>query len=183
MLHAPKVTTFENDHAKIFDKFTQHYVSQVEKVETSRVKGFRPIVKAVDIGWWVDIAGSFSTDGTNIAVDVHDSNLIAMHNVTRKERLGDLELLGTYQIPSMTEHRCRVACDVPDEASLVVSMGLQINETPIFGGATAIANKVLDSIGVSLDPPKSVTCERLVVITPRRIVLAPEKERVELDAR
>jgi hypothetical protein len=102
---------------------------------------------------------------------------MAMHALTRKERFGEQELVGTYQVPSMIEHRCRVACTVPDESSLIVSMGLQINQTPIFVGVTEVAGKFHDSMGVSVDKANTVTGERLVVITPRRIVLESEEER------
>ena len=178
VLQAPKVTTFENDHATIFSEKKQHYVAQVEKVETSGGMGFRPIVKEIGIGWRVDVVGSFLPDGTNASVDVRDSNLVAMHALTRKERFGDQDVSATYQVPSMIEHRCRVAYAVPDESSLVISLGLQINETPIFAGVTEVAGKLFESMGLSRhEPARSATCERLVVITPRRIVLESAEDR------
>jgi hypothetical protein len=181
VLRAPKVTAFENDHATIFNENKQHYVAQVEKVESSGAMGFRPIVKEIGIGWRVDVAGSFLPDGTNVSVDVRDSNLMAMHALTRKERFGDQEVVGTYQVPSMIEHRCRVVYAIPDESSMVVSLGLQINETPIFAGVTEVAGKLFESIGLSrYEPARTATCERLVVITPRRIVLEAEENRPEI---
>jgi beta-lactamase regulating signal transducer with metallopeptidase domain len=178
VLQAPKVTTFENDHATIFNENKLQYVAQVEKVETSRGMGFRPIVKDIGIGWRVDVVGSFLPDGTNVSVDVRDSNLMAMHALTRKERFGDQEVVGTYQVPSMIEHRCRVAYAVPDESSLVISLGLQINETPIFAGVTEVAGKLFETMGISRhEPARSATCEHLVVITPRRIVPEPDGTR------
>jgi beta-lactamase regulating signal transducer with metallopeptidase domain len=178
VLQAPKVTTFENDHATVFDEYRQSYVSSVERLETSQVKGFRPIIKEIDIGWRVDVAGSFLPGGLKVSVNVRDFDLMAMHTLTRKERFGDQELIGTYQVPSMIEHRCSVACVVPDESSLVVSLGLQINEKPVLAGVTEFAGKFLDPMGVSLQKANTVTCERLVVITPRRIVLESEEKRL-----
>jgi hypothetical protein len=175
---APKITSFENVHVTIFDEYKQSYVSRVEKVETSRVKGFRPIIKEINVGWRLDVAGSFMPDGTNVSVDVRDSNLMAMHALTRKERFGDQEVVGTYQVPSMIEHRCRVACVVPDESSLIVSLGLQINEKSNFAGVTEVASKLLGSMGFSVHKATSGTCERLVLITPRKIVLESEKQPV-----
>jgi hypothetical protein len=60
----------------------------------------------------------------------------------------------------------------------VVSLGLQINEKPVFAGVTEFAGKFLDPMGVSLQKANTVTCERLVVITPRRIVLESEEKPV-----
>ncbi len=178
VLQAPKVTSFENDHATIFNENKLHYLAQVEKVETSRGMGFRPIVKDIGIGWRVDVVGSFLPDGTNVSVDARDSILMAIHALTRKERFGDQEVVGTYQVPSMIEHRCRVAYAVPDESSLVISLGLQINETPIFAGVTEVAGKLFETMGISRhEPAMSATCEHLVVITPRRIVLEPDGTR------
>ena len=105
-----------------------------------------------------------------------------MHALTRKERFGDQNIVGTYQVPSMVEHRCRVACDLPDDSSLMISLGLQINETPIFSGVTEFAGKFLESVGLPRNEAKAVTCERLVVITPRRIVLEAEQGHLEIPS-
>ena len=53
----------------------------------------------------------------------------------------------------------------------MVSLGLEVNEKPIFAGATEVAGKLLDAVGLSVHEAKSVTCERLLAITPREIVL------------
>jgi beta-lactamase regulating signal transducer with metallopeptidase domain len=177
VLQAPKVTTFENDHALIGREDKQPYISRLEKLDTPAIQGFRPIVKELNIGWLADVAGSILTHGTHLAVDYHDSTLTAMHDLTRKERFGNQEIVGTYQVPSTIEHRCRVACDVPEESSLVISLGLQVNETPIFSGVTGVASKFLGSVGLSSHEAKNVTCERLAIITPRRIILEAEKPK------
>jgi beta-lactamase regulating signal transducer with metallopeptidase domain len=181
VFQAPKVTSFENNNTTICDEYKQQYIAQLDKIKSARGIDFRPIIKEIGIGWRVEVAGSFLPDGTNVSVDVRDSNLVAIHGLTRKEQFGAREIVGTYQVPSMIEHRCRVVYAVPDESSLVVSLGLQVNETPIFAGVTEVAGKLFESIGLSrYEPPRTATCERMVVITPRRIVLESEENRLEI---
>jgi hypothetical protein len=179
VLQAPRVTTFENDHATFSSEHKQFYVSGLEKLEPERAHGFRPIMKAIDYGWRADMVGSILSNGTNVSVDARELNLVAVHALTRKEWFGDQEIVGTYQVPSTVEHRCRVACDIPEDSSLVISLGLQINKTPIFTGVTEVAGKFLESVGLPRNEPKAVTCERLVVITPRPILLEAEQGRPE----
>jgi hypothetical protein len=178
ILQAPKVTTFENDRATISFLNKQDYVARVDKVDTAGLKGFRPTVMQIDVGWRGDFVGSYLPDGMNVSVDVRHSDLMAMHTLTRKERFGAEEVVGTYQVPSLIEHRCQVACAVPDDSSLVISLGIQVNETPIFAGVTEVAGKFLESMGLPRREAKTVTCERLTVITPRKIVLEAEEERI-----
>ena len=167
VLQAPKVIAAQNSDAKVSVMSKQHYVAQVEKVANGNRPAFRPVVKSVDIGWEMEVRGKLLERGADVSVSVYLKNLLAMHTLHREDRVGDTVIAAEYQVPTAVEKRCRVACEIPDGKSLIISLGLY-ERRGRSSNAAETANELLQSVGLPLLPARSVTCERLVSVKPRR---------------
>ena len=177
VLRAPKVTSFENAKATIFSRDKQYYVSGLEKFETSEGLAFKPIVKDVELGYRIDMTGSFLPDGTRLAVDLRDSSLLSMHNLVRVGRSRNGDVKYSYQVPTAIDRRFQVSCDVPEGSNLVISVGLD-EQTGRVGGPAVLASGLLETVGLPSLKAGSITRERLVVIKPRKIILESEERPV-----
>ncbi len=176
-ISAPKVTAFENSHATYIHRGKQFYVAGVETVAVAKPVGFRPTVKDIEVGWKADIKGSFLPRGTRLTVDVSDSSLSSIHTLSRKEEFDGRAFIASYQVPTAVKRRCEVSCDLNDGSSLVISLGLSDRSVPLTGAAK-LASILLELAGHPRLEAEPVTCERLVVITPRKIVLESEEQRI-----
>jgi hypothetical protein len=175
VLQAPKVTAFENSTATIFREEKQHFVAQVEKIVRADNTAFQPIVTAIDVGARVELNGTILPGLTKLTVDVRDRQLVAMHTLHRKDRVGDKVLAAEYQVPSTIYRQCRVECDIPDGSELVISMGLR----EPWAEASNAASGILKLVGLAPASAKTVTFEQLVIIKPRHIVLEAEERPVD----
>ena len=101
VLQAPKVTSFENSTATIFREEKQHFVAQVEKIVRADTAAYQPIVTAMDVGARMELKGAIQPGFTKLTVDLRDRQLVAMHTLHRKDRVGDKVLAN----PNI---RCRV---------------------------------------------------------------------------
>jgi beta-lactamase regulating signal transducer with metallopeptidase domain len=174
VFQAPKVTTFENAHALISDTYKKSYISQFEKVETAAGLVFRPVVKECELGRRIDVVGSFTANGTAVVANVRDSSLVSLHTLVRRETFRNQKYAADYQVPTAIERNCRVSCEVPDSGSLLISMGLHERRGRL-SNAGETASGLLEAVGLPPVPARAVISERLVMITPRRIVLEAEK--------
>ncbi len=181
-LMAPKITAFENAKARITNRRKQYYVSGLEKLETSRGPAFKPIVKDVEVGYRIDMTGSFLPDGTRLVVDLRDSSLITLHNLVREGRTSGGDIGVSYQVPTAIDRNIPVSCDVPDGSSLVISAGLE-EPTVRAGETVGLARGLLESVGLASFRPKAVVRERLVIIRPRKIILESEERRTSSPRR
>ena len=174
LFQAPKVTTFENAHALISNTYKKSYVSRVEKVETAAGLVFRPIFKECELGSRIDVLGSITANETEIVANVRDSSLVSLHTFVRRETFRDQKYAAEYQVPTAIERNCRVSCEVPDNSVILISMGLQERRGRL-SDAGETASGCLEAVGLPPVPARPVTCERLMMIKPRRIVLEAEK--------
>ena len=118
VLQAPKTIGRENTPVSLVKAGKQHYVAQVEKIANLDKVAYRPIVKDIDVGTWMDLNGTIQARGTRLSVDVRRRELLAMHSLRRKDRQGDRIIAATYQVPTPVERRCRLECEIPMVASL-----------------------------------------------------------------
>lgn len=174
VLQTPKTTTFENVHALLSHTYVQRYVSQLEKVETADRLGFRPIVKECQLGSRIDVVGSFVARGTAITVELHDSSLLNLHTLVRKETFHNQTYAGEYHVPTTVVRSCRVSCEIADNSALVISLGMHERRGRL-SDAGETASGILKAVGLPPVPARQVACERLVMIKPRRIVLPADE--------
>jgi hypothetical protein len=174
LVQAPKPTTFENGHVVVGNRHVQKYVSQVEKVETADRLGFRPIVKEYELGSRIDLVGSHINGGAAITVELRDCSLLNLHTLVRRETFRDQAYAAEYQVPTTIDRNCRVACDVPDDSALLISLGLHERRGRL-SDAGETASGLLEAVGLPPVPARPVTCERLVMIKARRILLDDER--------
>ena len=178
ILQAPKVTAYENARANIVNRRKTKYVAGMEcKRNASGAIGFIPIIKDYEVGCEIDITGRLLPHGAQLSVDLRDSSLLVLRNLLRKEWVGDRQINATYQVPTMIERRCRTSCDLFEGSSLLISLGLEERRDTLSGAAGA-ASHLLEAVGLPHLEPSSVTSERLVLITPRRIVLEAEERPI-----
>jgi hypothetical protein len=85
-------------------------------------------------------------------------------------------LAGEYQIPTTAVRNCRVSCDVADNSALVISLDLHERRARL-SDAGETTSGILQAVGLSPLPARPVTCERLVMIKPRRIVLEADQDQ------
>ena len=142
----------------------------MEKVETAESLAFRPVVKECELGSRIDVVGSFAAGGTAITADVRDSSLLNLHTLVRTETFRDQNYAAQYQVPTAIERSCHVSCDVPDNSAVLVSLGLHERRGRL-SNAGETASGLLEAVGLPPVPARAVTCERLVMIKPRRIVI------------
>ena len=173
ILQLPKVTAFENTHAKIDSSRIQSYVAQRERIEKTGSLELRPITKEYETGVWIDLFGSLTRDGTELSVDLRESSLLSSHTLVRKERFHEQDYAASYEVPTVLERSCHVACNVPEGSSLLVSMGLYERRGRLSDAGEA-AGEVLKFVGLPPVPARPVSCERLIMMTPREIVLDDE---------
>ncbi len=171
---APKVTAFQNSTVTIGNNDKQHYVAAVERIPNPETPVFRPIVKDIDVGVRMQMKGSLNPRGIQFALDLEDKSLLAMHTLHRKDRLGETIVAAQYQIPTPLERRCQISREIPRGSSLVISLGVHERRGK-SSNAVEAASGLLELVGLPPVPARSVTCERLVIITPRQIVLPPEE--------
>lgn len=128
-LQAPKVTTFENDHAFIDTGPEWICASSGNTRRTGEDRG-------TDTGVRVNVGGSHLPQGMHLTVEVSDTTSIPRQG-------------GEDTFRATTVVRSKGTSDVLEDSSLVVSLGRHAHGSG----------------------PRSVMSERIVIITPRRIVL------------
>ena len=175
VLQAPKVTSFNGARATILNRSKQFYVADVERVDGPH-PGFRPIVKSLDLGSRVDMTGTVQPRGTRLSARVSDSWLVAMPTRSREERIGSQIQRVEYHDPSVIERACDVTADIPEGTHLLVSLG-RSTTSPKVTGLPGLVNNVFAAIGLP-EPIELVPFERLVLITPRPIIVEQEEQPV-----
>ncbi len=168
VLQAPKAVAQENATVTLDNRSKQFYVAHVEPVTNGAGVAFRPTVKDLDIGVRMELSGTLLERGTKVCLDLHARDLLAMHTLHRSEPVGNAVLLAEYQVPTAVEKRCRVVCEIPEGQSLIISLGLHERRGRSSSSAET-ANDLLQLVGLPLLPARSVACERLVSVTPRRL--------------
>jgi beta-lactamase regulating signal transducer with metallopeptidase domain len=179
VLHAPKVTAFEGDSATIRNRDRIFYVSGIEREKSGDPADFsvKPIVKSVEEGYEITLAGKYTDAGAQFSVDLRDSSLLVLRTLIRRERSRDQDYAISYQVPTMIERKCRSQFQVLDGSGVLISLGLGERHRTL-PRAVGAASRVLESAGLPHFEPKSVTTERLVVVIPRRIVLEEEEKPI-----
>jgi hypothetical protein len=176
VLQAPKTVAKESATVTMSNMSKQFYVAQIEKVANGKPAAFRPTVEDLEVGVRMDLTGTLLDGGTNVSVRVSARDLLAMHTLHRSERVGDTVIAAQYQVPTAVEKRCHVACEIPDGASLLISLGLH-DRRGRSSNAAETANDLLQRVGLPPLPARSVTCEQLVSIKTRRVLpTAREKQ-------
>jgi beta-lactamase regulating signal transducer with metallopeptidase domain len=170
VLQAPKVTTFEGDRATIFSASKRFYVADVERDG----KGFRPIVKNLELGLKIDLTGTSLPRGIRLSADASHSSVLGFHTLVRKAKVDGAVVAASYQVPTPINRRCRVSCDLPEGASLVISTGLS-DDRGNLSGIAGFASDALESVGLPKLEGKSTAYEQLIIVKPRLIVLEAEK--------
>jgi bla regulator protein blaR1 len=174
VLQAPKAVGPENATVTIENVAKQSYVARVEKLEHLGTPSFRPIVKDIDVGVRLEMNGMLLDGGTKLAVKLHDSDLLAMHTLHRRDHSGGKRVAAEYQVPTPVERRCQTACEIPEGSSLLISVGMR-ERRGRSSDAAETASELLEFVGLPPLPARSVTCERLVSIRPRRVMRSPEE--------
>jgi hypothetical protein len=175
VLQAPKVTTFNGDRATIINQRKVFYVAGVEKVEAGP-PGFRPIVKGIDEGSHLEMAGTILQTTTRLSVNLSHSWLLAMATKSHQEKIGAQIQSTQIQVPTVVERKCEVTRDVPDGMHLLISLGTAVrNQKPT--GLPGLVNDLCATIGVP-EPIRCVPNETLVLIRPRPIILEQEEQAV-----
>lgn len=181
LIQAPKVTTFEGDRATISNTQKRNYVSSVEPIKTPESLAFRPTVEAINIGSTVDLSGSLLAGEIRLTTDIRDTSLVAMHTLKRHEEHAGMTIDAPYHVPTTKERRYQSTARIPDGSTLVVSLGLY-EQADRLTGVARVASELLESLGGGRIEPRRDTRERLVLITPRRIILEEEEERLDIPA-
>jgi hypothetical protein len=166
----PNVTSFENVHALIAKTSTQRYVAQVEKVETPARPAFRPIVREIKLGGTIDLIGSLKPGATAMTADIRDTSLLNLHTIVQTETFRDQVYSAEYQVPTIIQRTCRVSCEVPEHSAILVSLGFHERRGRLSNAGEA-ASGLLEAVGLPPVAARPVTCESLMMIRPRRIVL------------
>ncbi len=180
VLQAPKATAFERNGVTIKNRLNLSYVSDVKRQKTANPSDLQllPVVRSIEIGYELTMVGALLPAGTRLSVELQDCSLLAMRTLQHEERVAAKHWRTTYQVPSRIVQSCRTSCELPSESSLLISVGLGDRRAPQSRPLQA-AGRLLETVGVPHVEPRSVTTERLVVITPRSIELdgAPEPAR------
>jgi hypothetical protein len=181
ILQAPKVTSFNGAHAVIINCKKQPYVAGYDKVEDA-ARPFRPILKELEVGSKLDMTGVIVPGGTRLSVNVSDSWLLGLRTAMCEQRIGPEIVAADYHIPDMVDRKCQVACDIPEGSHLLISLGLSDPPKSPSTGMAGLVNGLFASIGLP-QPIGFVPFERLVMITPRPIVLEHEERPIRPAAR
>ena len=164
----------ENAIVTLANVAKQFYVAQVEKIENQDTTGFRPTVKNIEIGVRLELTGTLLDRSTKLTLNLHDTDLLAMHTLHRKDQIGDRLVKAEYQVPTPVERSCRVACEIPEGSSLLISMGIR-ERRGRSSDAAETASELLQLVGLPPLPARSVTCERLVCVMPRRVMPSTDR--------
>ena len=62
---------------------------------------------------------------TKLGVKLHDTDLLAMHTLHRRDRSGNKLVAAQYQVPTPVERRCQTICEIPEGSSLLISLGMR----------------------------------------------------------
>ncbi len=181
VLMAPKVTSFVGAKAKITSRTKHHYVSGIEDFEAGGA-AFRPVVKAIEPGFAVEMTGTILPGATRLSVGVEDTALLGFHTMTREKQVGDQIIKAQYQIPTTAKRDVKVDCEIPEGEHLLISLGLR-DQPGSLPAAARLANSVLARVGLPEFQPAPYTTETLVLITPRPIVLETEERPIRSAAR
>jgi beta-lactamase regulating signal transducer with metallopeptidase domain len=170
IFQAPKVTAFEGTHATIVNTSEQLFVADAKPIRTPKSVGFRPEAKAVTIGYTLDLSGDLRPGETLLGIDLRDTSLLAVHDLTRVVESPEGRLAAGYQVPTTIDRQCRLTAPIPEGSTLLVSLGLR--ESPgRLGGLVKAAVGLLEAAGSPSLVARGATIERLVLITPREIIL------------
>jgi hypothetical protein len=173
VLQAPKATTFEDAHVKIHCATKEYFTTRLDKIASAGTISFRPTSREIEVGTRLDVAGSRLREGTRLSVDLGDTSVASLHKLARKAHAGDHDVVAEYQIPTVVQRRCKLTCDVPDKASLLISLGLHERRGRLSDAGEA-ASGLLERVGLPPVPARPVPVERLITIRSRWI--EPERE-------
>ncbi len=175
------MTTFNGARATIVNKSKVHYVADVESVGGSP-PGWRPVVKALDLGSRLDMKGTILLPtGTRVSIHLSDSWLTDMQTKSCRQMIGRDVHEATIHVPIVVERKCDVDCEISNGTHVLISEGPAVEHRKATGLA-GLANGLFAAAGLP-EPIKFVPSERLVVITPRQIVLQPEEQPVRSASR
>ncbi len=172
VLQMPRADAPENAVVTVSNVGKHHYVAQVEKVTAGHGAAFRPTIKAIEVGLCVKASASLLPDAMRLSVDLHATDLLKMHSLAHTVRVDRRDIVTRYEVPTLIEHRCKLMQDIPENAALLVSLGMHDRRGRLSDPGEA-ASDLLQSVGLPPVPAPSVPGERLVMIEPRR--LAPRK--------
>jgi|GEM_PF-1660196 len=176
LLQGPKVTSFDGAHVTIDNTSQLSYVAEVEPDREPGSLVFKPAIKNLKLGTTIELSGTLQPSETNLKIGLRDKALVAIHALRRTAESVDGQIAAQYQVPMTTERNYRLACSIPDGSTLMVSLGFQERSgqlSRVAGAAVAL----LEATGVPLKT-RGETTERLVLITPRRIILEDKAIRV-----
>ncbi|SIO67491.1 BlaR1 peptidase M56 [Singulisphaera sp. GP187] len=148
LIQAPTIVAYENDRAFVFIKPGWTYYGSGGSTARSGEGGILGLGE--DEGRRVNITGSHLPHGTNLQVELFDSTLIPRQ--AGPER--DPKRVSVHKLTNANVVRYKGSSDVPDGSSLAVSLGRYTRE-----------------VG-----PGAAMIERLVIVTPRRIILELDSE-------
>jgi Zn-dependent protease with chaperone function len=170
------LTAFNAVPATVTDRRKQEYVAGYEKIDDATLP-LRPILKTLEIGSKLDISGTIETRGTRLAVEVSDCWLLGYQTMLCKERVGAELVAAEYHVPSSVDRKCQVDLEIPKGSHLLISLGLSSGMKKPTSGAAALVNDAFAWAGLP-EPMGVVRFERLVVVTPKPIILESDERPV-----
>jgi beta-lactamase regulating signal transducer with metallopeptidase domain len=186
VLLAPKVTAFEGDQVMITFKTDKKYVAELESIENTDTTVFRPITKSFDFGGKIAVSGLIRRDSIQMDVDLRDTRLVTMYRKTwgetarRKSNIRP-ESPRTYsELPILTNKHFKGIYNIPKGSSLLISAGFDEYSKPI----PPVMDNVIEIVRTILGGPRveaeRIILERIVMITPRRILLEFEENELRV---
>jgi BlaR1 peptidase M56 len=161
---APNATSFDGAPVTFFtsEQYVRSLHEKTERREATAAdtipkpqisRASRPIATNRVVGSLVEVKGSILPMGIQLSADLNDSHLASIP--AHAARPGDKNIDATISAPEIIERHCRISCAVPNGSCLAVSLGSNAQQGRVAGVKTAVG-------------------ERLILITPRPVILAAQ---------
>jgi hypothetical protein len=177
----PKVTAFDGDEFRIECIQTRKYVSKLKPIAAEGRVAFQPTIEDLKYGLTLTIKGTQVDGATALAVDLRDRDLTGFELVSVPAESGGRKTVGRFELPAWIDRAYLGESELPQGETLAVSLGTFERTYPMSGPLGHLLDLLREAGGPALGTKRG-TVEKLVLITPQRIVLEEEEERLEEPA-
>lgn len=174
-IQAPKVTCSENAAATVSNTMKYRYVAKLEKLIEEKAAAFKPTIEAIDKGTTVQMkAATTENSKIDLHIDLNDCDVVDELKLHRTVQLENHTIRSQYQIPTVRKTHFSRTTTMEEGKSILISLGL-IERPKRLTSESKVALAVLDFVGIKDVERESTVRERLVMVTPRRIILEREE--------
>ena len=175
MIQAPKITTMAGEQGSVTHLKPEFFVTALEPIIDQGV-AFKPTVEKLNLGSEVEMSARFIGEEMELSVQLKDLDLARVEKKAVLIREGNHDVRGHIQIPHTISRDLQVQVKLIEGQTLLASLGEYPREWARTGAFWRTLGILKHLGGPELDVNRA-NIEKLVLITPRRILTEVSEEK------